>query len=93
MSKLSYPAAGSPVADALQPAPGVASVRWILALALRLASVAMARAARRLQARRAAVQRDAADPAFEFYAEAGAPEGALYLDGRLVGYVEGVQRL
>ena len=29
----------------------------------------------------------------EFYAEAGAPEGALYLDGQLVGCVSGVQRL
>ena len=29
----------------------------------------------------------------EFYAEAGAPEGALYLDGQLVGYLPGVTRL
>jgi hypothetical protein len=30
----------------------------------------------------------------EFHAEAGAPEGgALYLDGRLVGYLPGVTRL
>ena len=29
----------------------------------------------------------------EFYAEAGAPEGALYVDGRLVGLVAGVNRL
>ena len=29
----------------------------------------------------------------EFYAEAGAPEGALYLDGELVGYLPGVTRL
>ena len=32
-------------------------------------------------------------PQLEFYAEAGAPEGALYLDGKLVGFVSGVQRL
>jgi hypothetical protein len=30
---------------------------------------------------------------FEFYAEAGAPEGALYVDGHLVGYIPGVTRL
>ena len=30
---------------------------------------------------------------FEFYAEAGAPEGALYVDGQLVGYLPGVTRL
>ena len=34
-----------------------------------------------------------ADPLLEFYAEAGAPEGALYVDGRLVGTVSGVNRL
>ena len=28
-----------------------------------------------------------------FYAESGAPEGALYVDGELVGYLPGVQRL
>jgi hypothetical protein len=32
-------------------------------------------------------------PELEFYAEAGAPEGALYIDGELVGYVAGVTRL
>jgi hypothetical protein len=32
-------------------------------------------------------------PQLEFYAEAGAPEGALYLDGELVGWVGGVRRL
>lgn len=35
----------------------------------------------------------AGDPRLEFYAEAGAPEGALYLDGQLVGWVGGVRRL
>ena len=34
-----------------------------------------------------------ADPRFEFHAEAGAPEGALYVDGRLVGWLSGVRRL
>ena len=29
----------------------------------------------------------------EFYAEAGAPEGALYVDGRLTAQLEGVRRL
>jgi hypothetical protein len=29
----------------------------------------------------------------EFYADAGAPEGALYLDGELVGWIPGVRRL
>jgi hypothetical protein len=29
----------------------------------------------------------------EFYAEAGAPEGALYVDGRLTAKLDGVHRL
>ena len=29
----------------------------------------------------------------EFYAEAGAPEGALYVDGRLAAKLDGVHRL
>ncbi len=33
------------------------------------------------------------EPRYEFHAEAGAPEGALYVDGRLVGWLPGVNRL
>ncbi|MFG6430866.1 hypothetical protein [Roseateles sp. LYH14W] len=29
----------------------------------------------------------------EFYAEAGAPEGALYLDGQLIAQLDGIRRL
>lgn len=29
----------------------------------------------------------------EFYAEAGAPEGALYVDGQLAAQLEGIKRL
>lgn len=29
----------------------------------------------------------------EFYAEAGAPEGALYVDGRLTAQMDGIRRL
>jgi hypothetical protein len=34
-----------------------------------------------------------AEPVLEYHAEAGAPEGALYVDGQLVGHVLGVTRL
>jgi hypothetical protein len=34
-----------------------------------------------------------AEPVLEFHADAGAPEGALYVDGQLVGHVLGVNRL
>jgi hypothetical protein len=32
-------------------------------------------------------------PELEFYAEASAPEGALYVDGQLIGHLRGVRRL
>jgi hypothetical protein len=52
----------------------------------------MARMARRLR-RSPPAGPDAASPRIEFYCEAGAPEGALYIDGELVGRVPGVSRL
>lgn len=38
-------------------------------------------------------RRRLADDRLEFYAEAGAPEGALYADGRLVAQLDDVRRL
>ena len=67
------------------------TLRQLAARGLRSASAAMARLAGHLAA---PVARPApTDPQLEYHAEAGAPEGALYLDGRLVGWVEGVTRL
>lgn len=40
-----------------------------------------------------AYRRRRARPQLEFYAEAGAPEGALYADGHLNAQLEGVRRL
>ena len=86
MSSLKVPH-WSPVAER-RPASDLA--RRAAADLLRSASAALARLARRL----AAPARSArGDPRLEFYAEAGAPEGALYLDGQLVGWVQGVNRL
>jgi hypothetical protein len=39
------------------------------------------------------VHAPSAEPVLEFHAEAGAPEGALYVNGQLVGHVLGVTRL
>jgi hypothetical protein len=36
---------------------------------------------------------EAVEAMLEFHAEAGAPEGALYVNGEFVGYVPGVSRL
>jgi hypothetical protein len=75
--------------------PRGASVRRAAALVLHGASLALAGAARRL----VAVQASAPDALphlrsrIEFHAEAGAPEGALYVDGKFVGYLPGVKRL
>ena len=62
---------------------------WAAAV-LRAASVALGRLAHRLRPDR---QPAAGDPVLEFYAESGAPEGALYVDGRWVGHLDGVSRL
>lgn len=70
--------------------PRAKAVREALALLLHGAATALARAARALLHRRAPV---AGDPVLEFYAQAGAPEGALYVDGQLVGTLPGVRRL
>ena len=40
-----------------------------------------------------AVHKPLKEPHLEFHADAGAPEGALYLDGKLVGWLSGVTRL
>jgi hypothetical protein len=71
-------------------APRANPARQAAAAALRQASRLLARLARRL-ARPTARPRRA--PELEFYADAGAPEGALYLDGELVGTLPGVTRL
>ena len=67
--------------------------RRLVAHLLRAASAALARqardVARPLHARQ---RRSQHDISVEFHAEAGAPEGALYVDGELVGYVD-VRRL
>ena len=67
--------------------------RRLVAHLLRAASATLARqardVARPLHARR---RRSQHDVSVEFHAEAGAPEGALFVDGELVGYIE-VRRL
>jgi len=68
--------------------------RRLAAHLLRGASAALARQARDvvrpLHARQR--RRSQHDVSVEFHAEAGAPEGALFVDGELVGYVQ-VHRL
>ena len=67
--------------------------RRVVAHLLRSASAALARQARDvsrpLHARK---RRSPLDATVEFHAEAGAPEGALFIDGELVGFID-VKRL
>ncbi len=65
-------------------------VREFTAAMLRAASRGLDRLALRVARVEAAPE---VEPSFEFHAEAGAPEGALYVNGRLLGYLEGVTRL
>jgi len=64
--------------------------RRLAAQLLRGASAALARqardVARPLDARQR--RRSQHDVSVEFHAEAGAPEGALFVDGELVGYID-----
>lgn len=74
-------------------APRGPSVRRLLAGLLRTASHRLAQLSRSLNAAERARERSPGEMVYEFYAEAGAPEGALYVDGKLIGYVPGVTRL
>lgn len=66
-------------------------LRRLAARGLRRTGASLARLARQwsLRSEEASQQQ----PVFEFYAEAGAPEGALFVDGQRVGVLEGVRRL
>lgn len=73
--------------------PQGSSARELAATALRLASVALAVLARRVGGVGRVRAVAEVPPVLEFYAEAGAPEGALYVDGKLFGQLPGVTRL
>lgn len=75
--------------DAMAPEPP--RVRVLVAELLQAAGRALDALARRL----ALVEAPAApaEPQLEFHGDAAAPEGALYVNGQLVGHVLGVNRL
>jgi hypothetical protein len=74
----------------LFPSPAWPDLRLAAAVVLQAASRVLAGLAHRLTRRR---HEPAGEPVLEFYAEAGAPEGALYLNGELVGHLPGITRL
>jgi hypothetical protein len=69
------------------------SLRLLAAIALRGASIGLERMAHRLAAPAMAPPVEAHPHHVEFHAEAGALEGALYVDGQLVAWLPGVSRL
>jgi hypothetical protein len=75
------------------PRPVSEAARRLVAGLLMIASAALARVAATLSSAPAAPVQESSDPRLEFHAEAGAPEGALYVDGELVGRLPGVPRL
>ncbi len=71
-------------------APEERRVRGFVAAMLRAAGRALDALAERL----ALVEAPAdTEPVLEFHGDAAAPEGALYVNGQLVGHVLGVNRL
>jgi hypothetical protein len=82
-------------AGAFETRPLAEAARLHLAASLRKLSAVLAQLSRRLRQPLVASATHIATPLtqLEFYAEAGAPEGALYLDGQFVGWVSGVTRL
>jgi len=74
-------------------APSGPSIRRRFVGLLRAMSRSLARLSRSISAAERARERTSGEMVFEFYAEAGAPEGALYVNGELIGYLPGVTRL
>ena len=72
------------------PAAEERGVRGLAAELLRAASRMLDALAERLALVEAPA---AAEPVLEYHADAGAPEGALYVNGQLVGRLLGVNRL
>jgi hypothetical protein len=74
-----------------RPAPALPGLRLLMAAVLVTAGRALDALALRVMP--AASAPPPPELLLEFHAEAGAPEGALYVDGQLIGHLEGVTRL
>jgi len=75
------------------PAPGGSSGRVALARTIRAAATALQVLAERVAPPERAASATLTLPRLEFHSDAGAPEGALYVDGVLFGHLPGVHRL
>ena len=80
--------------DSFHPPPLARSARRLaLANTVQTAAKALQALAERLAQREPRAPAALTLPRLEFHADAGAPEGALYVDGVLFGHLPGVQRL
>lgn len=73
--------------------PLSATLLHLLAAALQTASTVVSRLAVRVSAAQAAIASPYVVEFHALYRDAGAPEGALYVNGKLVGTIAGVTRL
>ena len=76
-----------------KPPPAPRLVRHFVANALRFASALLERLAANVEYSNESTSSEKPPTELEFYAESGAPEGAIYANGKLLGYVTGVNRL
>ena len=79
----------SPQSFPLEPRRGDGEPRHLARRAAPICCAAQAPRWRACTPPTASRTRHRSDPRLEFYAEAGAPEGALYLDGQLIGWLPG----
>ena len=79
--------------QSFHPPPTGSAGRLALAHAAQAAARVLQALAERLAPREPRASAALTLPRLEFHADAGAPEGALYVDGVLFGHLPGVQRL
>jgi hypothetical protein len=75
------------------PVPARSVSRLALARTMRAAGSLLQRMADRMASTERCTPSTLTLPRLEFHADAGAPEGALYVDGVLFGHLPGVHRL
>ena len=75
------------------PPPAGSTTRLALARTMRMAATSLQRLAERVAPKDRRAPGLLTLPRLEFHADAGAPEGALYVDGVLFGHLPGVHRL
>jgi hypothetical protein len=83
----------TPTLHCFQPPPARSAARVALARTMRAAATVLERVADRVTPKERSAPAALTLPRLEFHADAGAPEGALYVDGVLFGHLPGVHRL